>query len=96
MEFVQIIEVKTSQFDELEALRQQWLKATEGTRTNSSELICQDRDNPGTYLLIIQFPSYEAAMANNDLPATQQISEGLAALAEEPPVFRNLDLVIAG
>ena len=93
MGFVQIIELKTSRFGELEALHEQWRADTEGTRTAVSERICQDRDNPGTYLVIVEFPSHEAAMANNDLPATKRIAEGIAALADEPPLFRNLDLV---
>ncbi len=93
MSFIQIIEVKTSNLDKLEALHEEWLAATEGKRTVTSELVCADRDNPGTYVMIVQFPSYEAALANNDLPATAKIAEGIAALAEAPPVFRNLDLV---
>lgn len=93
MGFVQIIELKTSRFDELEALHEQWLADTEGARTVLSERVCEDRDNPGTYLLIVEFPSYEAAMANNDLPATSRIAEGMSSLAEEPPQFRNLDLI---
>jgi quinol monooxygenase YgiN len=91
--FVQIIEIKTSRIEDLEALHEQWLADTEGVRTVMSERICQDRDNPGTYLLIVEFPSHEAAMANNDLPATNRIAQGIASLADEPPIFRNLDLV---
>ncbi len=93
MGFVQIIELKTSRFEELDTLHEQWRADTEGTRTVVSERICRDRDNPGTYLIIVEFPSYEAAMANNALPATNRIAEGIAALADEPPEFRNLDLV---
>jgi quinol monooxygenase YgiN len=93
MGFVQIIEIKTSRIDDLEALHEQWLADTEGVRTVASERICHDRDNPDTYLLIVEFPSHEAAMANNDLPATKRIAEGIASLADEPPIFRNLDLV---
>jgi hypothetical protein len=96
MEFVQTIEVRTSRFDELAALHAQWLKDTEGTRTALSEQICQDRDNPDIYLIIVRFPSYEAAMANNDLAATNRIAEGLTSLADEAPVFRNLDVVLVG
>ncbi len=93
MGFVQIIELKTERFDEVEALHEQWLADTEGTRTAVSERICRDRDDAGKYLIIVEFPSHEAAMANNDLPATSRIAEGFAAVADEPPVFRNLDLV---
>lgn len=93
MGFVQILEIQTSNYEELEALHEQWLADTEGTRTVVSERICRDRDQPDTYLVIVEFPSYEEAMKNNDLPATSTIAAGMAALADQPPTFRNLDLI---
>ena len=70
MGFVQIIEVTTSRYDELEALHEQWLADTEGVRTVTAERVCRDRDRPDTYLVIVEFPSHEAALANNELAAT--------------------------
>jgi hypothetical protein len=32
-------------------------------------------------------------MKNNELPATAKIAADMAALAKEPPTFRNLDVV---
>lgn len=93
MGFVQIIEVTTSNYDQLEALHEQWLADTEGTRTVVSETMCRDRDKPDTYVLIVEFPSVEAAEANNELAATKKIAETIAALSDKPPVFRNLDLL---
>ena len=55
MGFVQIIEIKTSRFADLEALHERYLADTEGTRTVVSERICHDRDNPGTYVIIVEF-----------------------------------------
>ena len=93
MGFIQVMEIKTSKFDEFEALHEQWLAETEGLRTTVSERICHDRDRPGTYVVIVEFPSYDAAMKNNDLPGTAKIAAGMAALADEPVMFRNLDVV---
>lgn len=93
MGFVQILEIKTSDYGELEALHEKWLADTEGRRTVVSERICRDRDQPDTYVVIVEFPSYEEAMTNNDLPETATISAGIAALADQPPTFRNLDLI---
>jgi quinol monooxygenase YgiN len=93
MGYVQIIEFKTTRFDEFEALHEKWLAETAGERTTLSEHICRDRDEPDTYVLIVEFPSYEEAMKNNDLPATARIAEGMAALADAPLTFRNLDLI---
>lgn len=93
MGFIQLIEIPTSRFDEVEALHEAWLADTEGERTTVGEWVCKDRDRPDTYVVIVEFPSYEAAMRNNELPATEKISAGMGELADAPPIFRNLDLI---
>ncbi len=93
MKFVQIIEFQTARLDEMMALDTKWREQTEGKRTATAMTVTQDRDRPGTCLWIIEFPSYEAAMRNNDLPETQQISEEMMKLANGAPTFRNLDVV---
>jgi quinol monooxygenase YgiN len=93
MKFVQIIEFQTSRNDEMDAIEQEWRRATEGKRTLVRELKTQDRDRPGTYMLIAEFPSYEAAMKNNELPETQRIAEQMSKIADGQPVFRNLDVL---
>ena len=92
MKFVQIMKVTTSRFSEMEAAHEEWLKATEGQRTVTSEIITENRDKPGEYWIIVEFPSYEDAMRNNDLPATAQIAEKMAALCDAPTEFFNLDV----
>ena len=91
--FIQIIEYKTSKFDEIQALADKWIAATEGKRTATSGTVSEDRDNRGTYVEIIEFPSYEDAMKNSNLPETQEIAAQMQALADGPPTFRNLDVV---
>ena len=63
------------------------------TRTVTREMVCENRDRPGEYWMIVEFPDHEAAMKNNDLPATNEISGRLAALATGAPEFVNLDLI---
>jgi quinol monooxygenase YgiN len=92
MKFVQIIEFETSRIDEVDALEQQWVKATAGKRTLQREIKARDIDRPNTYVLIAEFPSREAATKNNDLPETQEIAEKMAKLADGPPTFRNLEV----
>jgi hypothetical protein len=41
----------------------------------------------------VEFPSYEAAMKNNELPETAAMAEKMAAICDGPPTFYNLDLV---
>jgi quinol monooxygenase YgiN len=93
MKFIQIIEFSTSRIDEVDALEQKWLEATEGKRTLLRQLKTRDRDAPDAYVLIAEFPSYEDAMRNNILPETQEISEQMLKLAEGEVTFRNLDVL---
>ena len=93
MGFIQVLEVTTSNFDEMERLHEEWLRDTEGKRTVVSERVCRDRDRPDTYVLIVEFESYESAMTNSELPETGKIAEGIEKLASEPVGFRNLDVI---
>ena len=92
MAFVQIIEFTTTRPDEVEALTADWQAQTEGRRTAQRETFTQDRDRPNTYVQIVEFPSYEAAMANSELPETAAFAERVSALCDGPMAFRNLDV----
>lgn len=91
--YFQLIEIHTGDYDGLEQQHETWMAATEGERTVVREWILRDRDRADTYLVMVEFPSEEAAAVNNDLPATAEIASAMAALASDPPSFRNLDLV---
>jgi hypothetical protein len=93
MGFIQIIEYKTSRIDEVNAALEKFLASTEGTRTTSRGLQTKDRDTEGTYLQIVEFPSYEAAMKNSELSQTGEFAAQMAALCDGPPSFRNLDVL---
>jgi quinol monooxygenase YgiN len=90
--FIQLIELHTTRVDEVEALVADWQAATEGRRTAQRGTVTKDRDRPDTWVQIVEFPSYEAAMANSQLPETAGFAEQLAKLCDGPPVFRNLDV----
>ena len=92
MGFLQIIEFTSSRVGELDALLDEWLERTQGKRTATSGVQARDRDRPNTYVQIVEFPSYEAAMANSELPETAEVAARLAELCDGPPTFRNLDV----
>jgi hypothetical protein len=92
MAFIQIIEVTTTRPEEIQQLVQEWSAKTEGKRTAYRATFTADRDRPGSYVQIVEFPSYEAAMANSGLPETGEFAEKLARLCDGPPVFRDLDV----
>lgn len=93
MTFVQIIEMTTTKAPEVEELMDGWMAATEGRRSARRSLLTKDRELPDTYVQVVEFPSYEEAMANSALPETTAFAQNLAALCSSGPTFRNLDLV---
>ena len=92
MTFIQIIEVTTTHPEEIQELAEEWSAKTEGRRTAYRATFTADRDRPGTYIQIVEFPSYEAAMRNSEHPGTTKFAERLAQLCDGPPSFRNLDV----
>jgi hypothetical protein len=92
MAFVQVIEFETTRPDEVEALVGEWRAKTEGTRKAQRGTFTKDRDRPDTYVQIVEFPSYEDAMANSELPETASFAERLRNLCDGPLRFRNLDV----
>ena len=68
MAFIQIIEVTTTRPEEIQELVKEWSARTQGRRTAYRATLTADRDRPGTYVQIVEFPSYQEAMANSGLP----------------------------
>jgi quinol monooxygenase YgiN len=92
MRFVQLIEFKTKDIDGFNRTLDAWLTKTSGIRTPTRATQGRDRDAKDTYIHIVEFPSYEAAMENSNRPETAEFAAQLAKLCEEPPTFRNLDV----
>jgi hypothetical protein len=92
MSFMQIIEMVTTQPEEAERLVDEWRAQTEGRRTAQRGTMTKDRDRLDTYVQIVEFASYEDAMANSALPETAAFAERLAKLCDAPMTFRNLDV----
>lgn len=43
--------------------------------------------------MIVEFPSYEEAMRNSEMPETQRMAEQMAKLCNGPVEFLDLDVV---
>ena len=93
MAFVQIVQFRTSKFEEMRKVADEWESAAGSSSTARRRVLCQDRDNPGTYMNIVYFDSYESAMENSNLPVTQEFSQKMMALADGAPTFYNLDVI---
>ena len=92
MKFVQTIEFTTSRIDEVNQALDELLAATDGGGATRGTMT-QDRERPNTYLQIVEFPSYEEAMKNSELPETAAFAQQMAELCDGPAIFRNLDVV---
>jgi len=88
MTFIQLIETTTTRRDEMDALAERWRSLTEGRRTARRSTATHDQDRPDTCILIVEFSTYDDAMANSALPETADFAE----LCDSPPIFRNLDV----
>ncbi|MFE9597727.1 ester cyclase [Streptomyces hokutonensis] len=93
MTFVQLIECRTSRFDEMNRLMDTWVEQTKGKRTASHSVIGKDRSDASHFVEIVEFPSYEEAMRNSKLPETDRIFQEMVALCDETPTFTDLDVV---
>lgn len=90
--FVQMIEFRTSRIDEMQKLNDEWRERFPDMGPERI-IVMADRDNPGSYAALAEFPSYEAAMKNSEDPATDEYAAMMAKLADGPPVFRNFDVI---
>jgi hypothetical protein len=93
MAFVQIIECTTSRPEELQRLADEWAQATEGRSRARRGVLTADRDHPGRYVDIVFFDSFEEAMANSQLPETQDFAARMRELLDGEPTFHNLDVI---
>ncbi|MFH8789784.1 ester cyclase [Streptomyces roseoverticillatus] len=93
MTFVQIIDCRTSRYEDMNRLMDDWVAATEGKRTATHSIVGRDRAQDGHYVEIVEFPSYEDAMRNSKLPETDRIFAEMVALCDGMPVFTDLDVV---
>jgi hypothetical protein len=91
--FVQIIEMRTKNVDEIQNLEREWEKATEGKRTLRRSIIGRDRNDPDRYLVLAFFDSYESAMENSNLPETTEFGRKQSAVLDGPMQFTDLDVI---
>ena len=92
-EFVQIIRFRTDDFEAVEKLYQQYEEDTEGRSTLTSSMHGRDLDT-GEYVVVVTFPSREAAAKNDALPETAASARKMQALAKGEPTFSNIEVLL--
>ncbi|MEU6260803.1 ester cyclase [Streptomyces sp. NPDC047043] len=93
MTFVQLIDCRTSRFDDINRLMDAWVEQTRGKRTATHAMVGKDHSDASHFIEIVEFPSYEEAMRNSNLPETDKIFREMVALCDEMPTFTDLDVV---
>jgi hypothetical protein len=92
--FVQIIEWKSTRIDEIRALQDEYRGSQADVDGGPLSItVTADRDRPDTYLTLVHFADYDAAMANSARPETSEFAQKMGALCDGPPSFFNLDVV---
>jgi hypothetical protein len=93
--FVQLIEFRSRQYDEVNALIDGWLEDVGADRPEGWMVMGRDRDAADTYVEVIAFASPEAARRNSESPVTTAFAGKMQAVCDGPATFRNLDVVRA-
>jgi hypothetical protein len=83
---------RTDEFDTMNKLTEQYRADTAGRSTYISETVGRDLDT-GDYVVIVTFPSKEAADVNNELPETAAMAEKMAGFTTEGPSFSNIEVI---
>jgi len=91
--FVQLIEMRTNNVDEIMKLEDEWKRATEGKRTLRRRVVGRDRNDQDRYVVIAFFDDYKSAMVNSNLPETGDFGQKQTALLDGPMQFTDLDII---
>ena len=90
--FVQVVEFTTDRIEEWGPIQDRLVEALGPDRPMRWSVLTDDRDQPGTHVALVEFASYESAMANSGNPATDTWFTELSAVCTTLPTFRNLDV----
>jgi hypothetical protein len=90
--FIQLIEFETNDVEAVEKAIQNFRGDHPGVMTFTTSRVAEDRDKPGTYISIVEFPSYEEAMKQSDHPALSEFVQSIGPELMANRRFRNLDV----
>jgi hypothetical protein len=93
--YVQIIELVTREPEKMKALADKYLADSEGRNKVKRSMIYHDRAESRRYIALVEFESREDAFENDNLPETEDFTEGLAELSDVPLTYRSLELAHA-
>lgn len=89
--FIQVVTYATSHIDELTAAGKKFGESAGGGPNRV--IVAANRDTPGKYATLVEFDSYDDAMAQSNRPETGEFAAKMASLCDGPPTFYNLDVL---
>jgi len=94
MGFTQTMTVRAADGKALTDLMSSWHSAEAGSAPGyiGSRLLA-DRDDPGRFMVVVDFSSFEEAEANNARAETQEWAGRLQAASQGEPEFGNWDAI---
>lgn len=97
MTFIQLIDYETDRADEIDSAMRTAMSDGMGRADMSFTRLeqTQDRDNPRHFVTIVEFASFEDAMANSNRPETETMARQLASMCSRGPTFANLEVQLA-
>jgi hypothetical protein len=90
--FIQSVEFETDDIDAVKKALEDFRKSNPRVITFTSNQITEDRDSPGTYVSIVEFNSYEEAMAQSNHPDLSRFAQNTIGELTRNRRFRNLDV----
>ena len=93
-EFVQHIRFKIDDISKMTKMVKEMVGEydSEAAPGRPTTWILADRDEPGRYVVSVQFSSYEEAMKNNDRPETQEFAAKMMELCSDV-TWGNFDMI---
>jgi hypothetical protein len=90
--YIQIIEFVTREPEKFKALAEKYLEDSQGRNKVKRSMIYHDRAESRRYIALIEFENREDAFENENLPETEDFTDGLAELSDIPLGYRSLEL----
>jgi hypothetical protein len=91
--FLQVIDQRVSNIDEMMRLEERWRAASEGQRTLRRSVIARDREDPTRYLVLAFYDDAESAQANSALSETADFADYQSQFLIGLPTYTELDVV---
>jgi len=90
--FIQLVEYETNDIEAVEKAILKFRDEHPGVMTFTTSRVAEDRDNPGTYVSIVEFPTFEEAMEQSNHPELSEFVQNIGPELMANRRYRNLDV----